>query len=187
MRLRFRTRLEKPEFCLCLAGRSAGRRDDDECLRLAARDHFAPIPRPLLHLYRTAEDVYEHDPYAGFFIPPERAIAEPICAALCSGGVCGCVIEPGSGLKPSLVAEVAVNELYGDFRKSAKPAGTLQIHFILYEVNRDGPGQVLLDKVFARETPMAKAAPAALMAAWDTDLRSIMAEINAELKRVPLN
>jgi hypothetical protein len=148
---------------------------------------ISPLFQGRSFTYRTAEDAYEHDPYAGFFIPPERAIAQPICAALCAGGVCGCVIDLGSGLKPSLVAEVAVNELYGDFRKPAKPTGVLQIHFILYKDNQDGPGRVVMDKVFSRETPMAKAAPAALMAAWDTDLRGIMAEINAELKRATLN
>jgi hypothetical protein len=34
---------------------------------------------------------------------------------------------------------------------------------------------------------MPKAAPAALMAAWDADLREIMADINSELKRLPLH
>jgi hypothetical protein len=63
----------------------------------------------------------------------------------------------------------------------------MEIHFILYEVGQDGPGPVLLDKICARRTAMPKAAPAALMAAWDADLREIMADINSELKRLPLH
>jgi len=134
-----------------------------------------------------AENSYKHDPYAGFIVLPGRAIGHPVCAWLRAGGAFGTVIEPGSGLSPSLVAEVSINELSGDFRKPAQPAGTLEIHFVLYEVKPDGPGRVLVDKVCAHQTPMAKAAPAALAAAWDADLRLIMADINVELKQLPLN
>lgn len=63
----------------------------------------------------------------------------------------------------------------------------MEIHFILYELKQDGTGRVLLDKVCARRTPMAKAAPSPLAAAWDADLRDIMTDINADLKRLPLN
>jgi hypothetical protein len=38
----------------------------------------------------------------------------------------------------------------------------------------------VLDKVCARETPLTGRTPGALMAAWDTDLREIMQEINSE-------
>ena len=148
---------------------------------------IAPLFQGRSFTYRMTEDTYEHDPYAGFFVRPERAIEQPIRAWLRIGGAFGSVIEPESGLSPSLVAEVSVDELYGDFRKPAHPAGVLEIHFILYELRQDGPGPVLLDKVFAHQTPMAKATPAALSAAWDADLRAIMADINTELKRLPLN
>ena len=102
-------------------------------------------------------------------------------------GLLGCVVEPGSALNPTLTAEVSVNELYGDFRKTGHPVGVLELHFILYEISKDGPGRVLLDKVCAHQTPMAKATPAALSAAWDSDLREIMADINSDLKRLALN
>jgi hypothetical protein len=148
---------------------------------------ISPLFQGRSFTYRMTENTYEHDPYAGFFVLPERAIEQPICAWLRVGGVFGSVVEPGSGLTPSLAAEVSVDELYGDFRKAAQPAGVLEIHVILYELSSDGPGRVLMDKVCARQTPMAKAAPAALAAAWDADLREIMADINTELKRLPLN
>jgi hypothetical protein len=147
----------------------------------------SPLFQSRSFTYRTAENTYEHDPYAGFFVPPARALEQPICAWLRAGGAFGCVVEPGGALNPSREAEVWVNELYGDFRKTAQPAGALEIHFILYELNRGGTGRVLMDKVCARRTPMARAAPAALTAAWDADLRAIMADINSGLKRLPLN
>src|SRR5271157_755049 len=120
---------------------------------------ISPLFQGRSFIYRTAENTYEQDPYAGFFVPPGRALEQPICAWLRAGGAFGCVVEPGSGLNPSLVAEVSVNELYGDFRKTAQPAGALEIHFILYELNRDGTGRILMDKVCAHRTPMARAAP----------------------------
>jgi hypothetical protein len=62
----------------------------------------------------------------------------------------GRVVEPGSGLSPSLIAEVSVNELYGDFRKASQPVGTMEIHFILYEAMGDAPLPLKLgDIVFA--------------------------------------
>ena len=144
-----------------------------------SRVSISPVFQSRSFTYRTAENSYEQDPYAGFLIPPERALAEPIRAWLRASGVFGRVAEPGSGLTATLVAEVSVNELYGDFRKAAQPVGTMEIHFICYEVKDGTPGRIMLDKVCARETPLSRKAPDALMAAWDADLREIMEEINS--------
>ena len=133
--------------------------------------------------YRTAENAYVQDPYAGFLIPPERALAEPIRAWMRASGVFGRVLEPGSGLTPTLVAEVSVNELYGDIRKASRPVGKMEIHFICYEVKDSDPGRIVLDRVCVHETPLARKTPDALMAAWDTDLRKIMEEINSEYSK----
>jgi ABC-type uncharacterized transport system auxiliary subunit len=96
------------------------------------------------------------------------------------GGAFGRVMEPGSGLTPTLVVEASVDELYGDFRQASKPVATMEIHFIVYEVKDGIPGRIVLDKVCARETPLARKTPAALMGAWDADLHEIMKEINSE-------
>jgi ABC-type uncharacterized transport system auxiliary subunit len=136
--------------------------------------------------YRTAESSYEQDPYAGFLTPPERALAEPIRGWMRTSGVMGRVVDPGSGLTPTLVAEVFINKLYGDFRKGSQPVATMEIHFILYEVNDDTPGNIVLDKVCTHETPLARKTPEALMAAWDADLREIMAEILSEYAKASL-
>jgi hypothetical protein len=141
---------------------------------------ISPLFQSRSFTYRTAENTYEQDPYAGFLTPPERALAEPIRAWMRTSGVFGRVVEPGSGLAPNLVAEVSVNELYGDFRQASQPAGTMEIHFVCYEVKDGVPGRIVLDKVCAHQTKMARKTPEALMAAWDADLREIMKEINTE-------
>ena len=89
----------------------------------------------------------------------------------------------GSGLTPTLVGEVFINELYGDFRKPSQPVAAMEIHFLLYEVNHDTPGRIVLDKVCRHETSLARKTPDALMAAWDAVLREIMAEILSEYRQ----
>ena len=130
--------------------------------------------------YRTAENSYEQDPSAGFLIPPERALAEAIRAWMRASGAFGRVVEPGSSLTPTLAAEVFVHQLYGDFRQAAQPAGTMEIRFTFYEIRDGRPGRVVLDKVLARETPLSRKTPDALMTAWNADLREIMKEIQSE-------
>jgi hypothetical protein len=149
-----------------------------------SRVSISPLFQSRSFTYRTAENSYEQDPYAGFLIPPERALAEPIRAWMRVGGAFGRVAEPGSGLTPTLVAEVSVNELYGDFRKASQPVGTMEIHFICYEVKDGAAGRIVLDKVCARETPLKGKTPDALMVAWDAGLREIMEEINLEYAKV---
>jgi cholesterol transport system auxiliary component len=144
------------------------------------RVSISPLFQRRSFTYRTGENSYEQDPYAGFLISPERALAESIRASMRADGTFGRVVEPGSGLAPTLVVEVSVNQLYGDFRKASEPVATMEIHFICYEVKDGASGRIMLDKVCARETPLAGKTPAALMAAWDTDLHEIMAEINSE-------
>src|SRR5437899_1207828 len=82
---------------------------------------ISPLFQNLSFTYRKAQNTYEQDPYAGFLVPPERALAEPIRAWMRASGVFGRVVEPGSGLTPTLVAEVSVNELYGDFSQASRP------------------------------------------------------------------
>jgi cholesterol transport system auxiliary component len=137
--------------------------------------------------YRTAENLYEQDPYAAFLVPPERALAEPIRAWMRDSGVFGRLVEPGSGLEPTLVAEVSINELYGDFRKASQPVARMEIHFIFYQVRDDTPGRIVLDTVCARETSLTRKTPAALMAAWDADLRQIMQDIASEYAKADSN
>jgi cholesterol transport system auxiliary component len=144
------------------------------------RVSISPVFQSRSFTYRTGENSFEQDPYAGFVIPPERALAQSIRAWMSAGGAFGRVVEPGSGLRPDLIAEVSINELYGDFRKASQPVGRMELHFICYEIEDGSPGRVVLDKVSARETPLTKNTADALMAAWDNDLREIMGEIMAQ-------
>jgi hypothetical protein len=139
---------------------------------------------PLFHsrsfTYRTAENTYEQDPYAGFLIPPERALAEAIRAWMRASGAFGRVVDPGSSLIPSMIAEVSVHELYGDFREAFQPVGVMELRFLFFELKDGNPGRLVLDKVVTRRMPLNGRTPDALMTAWDIDLREIMREIQSE-------
>jgi hypothetical protein len=152
-----------------------------------SRVSISPLFQSRSFTYRKAENTYEQDPYAGFLVPPERALAEPIRAWMRASGVFGRVVEPDSGLTPTLLAEVSITELYGDFRQASRPLGRMEIHFICYEVKDGDPGRIVLDRLCARETPLARRTPDALMTAWDTDLREIMEEIDSEYAKATSN
>jgi len=144
------------------------------------RISISPIFQTRSFTYRTGENSYEKDPYAGFIIPPERTLAEAIRGWMRAGGAFGRVLEPGSGLAPTQIAEITISELYGDFRNSSQPVGRMELHFVCYGIEDGTSRRVILDRVCARETPLAKKTADALMVAWDTDLREIMEEINSE-------
>jgi hypothetical protein len=141
---------------------------------------ISPLFQSRSFTYRTGENSYEQDPYAGFMISPERALGESIRASMRAGGIFGRVVEPGSSLIPTLAAEVFVTELYGDFRNSKQPVGKMEIHFLCYEVNDGSPRRIVLDKVYAHEEPLTTKSPGALVAAWDADLHDIMHKIESE-------
>jgi hypothetical protein len=140
----------------------------------------SPVFATRAFTYRTGEDTYVKDPYAGFVTSPEHALSEPIRAGLRRGGAFGDVLDSGSALIPSVMVEASVTELYGDFRKPAAPMGTIGIHFIVYRVEAGEPGRIMLDKIYSHEQSCVRRTPEALVAAWEADLRGIMDQFNSE-------
>jgi len=145
-----------------------------------SRVSISPTFQSRSFTYRTGDNSYEQDPYAGFLIPPERAVAESIRASMRTSGVFGRVVEPGSGIMPTVIVEASINELYGDFRQASRPVGTMGIHIMCYEVQDGEPRHIVFDKYCLQETALARKTPGALMAAWDEDLREIMNQINSD-------
>lgn len=152
-----------------------------------SRVSISPVFQSRSFTYRTGEDSFEQDPYAGFLISPERALAESIRAWMRSGGVFGRVLDPGSGITPNLIVEVSITDLYGDFRKPLQPVGNMALHMICYQVQNGTPQQVVFDRFCSHETPFVGKTPGALMGAWDADLREIMNQINSEYAKTSSN
>lgn len=159
----------------------------NQVITAVSRVSISPIFQSRSFTYRTGENSYEQDPYAGFLIPPERALAESIRASMRATGAFGTVLEPGSGITPTLILEICITELYGDFRKASQPVGTMGLHVICCEVQDGLPRRVVFDKSWSHETPLTRKAPGALMAAWDADLLEIITEINSEYAKTNCN
>ena len=160
----------------------AGRPATNACDSVVAlnRVSISPTFQSRSFTYRTGENSYEQDPYAGFLIPPERALAESIRASMRASGVFGGVVESGSRIAPTVIVEASINELYADFRQASRPVGTMGIHIICYDLQDSEPRHIVFDKYFLQETALARKTPSALMAAWDEDLRQIMYQFNSE-------
>ena len=97
----------------------AGRPATNACDSVVAlnRVSISPTFQSRSFTYRTGENSYEQDPYAGFLIPPERALAESIRASMRASGVFGRVVESGSRIAPTVIVEASINELTLTFAK----------------------------------------------------------------------
>ncbi len=135
-------------------------------------------------VYRTGENTYERDPYAGFFVSPNRMFEQSLRTSLGNGHAFEDVLDPGSSLKSSCSMEVSVSQLYGDFREPNHPFAVLQLHFLVFSTDPANRGHVLWQREFSRRLPISHRTPAALLAGWNEALQQIMTEVNAELNHL---
>ena len=80
--------MESADLCFLAALRPASRHLQTN-LVVVNRLSISPLFQSRSFTYRTAENTYEQDPYAGFLIPPEQALAESIRASMRASGVFG--------------------------------------------------------------------------------------------------
>ena len=152
-----------------------------DCILTLRTVEVSPLFQGRSLTYRTGADSYELDAYASFLVPPNRALAIPLCAYLRNSGAFQGVVEPGSLLVANTFLEVHVGELYGDFRQADKPAAVLSIRLLLFRGgNQKGP-ELLFQKDYSRSIALPAKTAAAVVAAWDKALAEIMAEATSDL------
>lgn len=137
-------------------------------------------------VYRTGELSYERDPYAGFLVPPDESLAEPLRNYFRASGVFDSVTEPGSVIQPNVLAEISVSQLYGDFRDRSHPLAMLEVRFVFIPVRHGAPGKVAFEKSYTKRVPLKARTAAALMAGWNTALQEIARAVIADLKQTNL-
>jgi uncharacterized lipoprotein YmbA len=135
-------------------------------------------------VYRTGQFSYERDPYAGFLAPAPESLASAIREGLRQSGDFREVLQPGSALRPSLVMEIAVSGLFGDFRQHGAGWAVLDLRVVCFRAG--GPAdraerQIVLDKDYRRRLPLRARTAAGLMAGWNEALRQILAEVAKDL------
>jgi ABC-type uncharacterized transport system auxiliary subunit len=132
--------------------------------------------------YRTGEQSYERDPYAGFLAAPARVFGDAIRAHLLARGVCADLVESGSAVKPDRVVEAHVTRLFGDFRPGQEAAAVLSLRLTLLEA---ASGAVLLRREVEQRMLLKDRTAAALAAGWEEALNRAMAELVPALQAAP--
>jgi len=136
-------------------------------------------------VYRTGDFSYVRDPYAGFLESPADELIGPVRASLRGNGDIGAVVEPGSALKPDMLVEISVSQLFGDFRQPEHPAAVLAMRFVFFEAPNGIPGKVFLQQEYSRTTPLSAPTAAALMAGWNQALGEILTQVATDLQNSP--
>jgi ABC-type uncharacterized transport system auxiliary subunit len=132
-------------------------------------------------VYRLGGEAYEHDPYAGFIVPPDRALEIPVRAWLRNSGAFREVAEPGSLLQADRLLEVRVTELYGDLRAPSKPAAVLSMHFTFFQSEKGKPPGAYIAKNCSRRVDLPENTAASVVAGWNKALAEIMSEVASDL------
>ncbi len=104
-----------------------------EVVRLSPVSVAAPFTGRSL-VYRVSETAYEIDSYAEFLVAPERMLDGAVRQWLRRSGAFQDVLDPGSQVSPTRLAELHVTEFYGDFRSTAEPAGVVTLRLTLLPV-----------------------------------------------------
>jgi len=127
-------------------------------------------------VYRTGEFSYERDPYAQFLDFPEQELAAPLRAGLGAQGDFSSVVMAAGIMKPDVIVEIHVSQLFGDFREPNQPKAILRARFTFYQATNGIAAGIILQKEYLRSIALEKPAAAALMAGWNRALNEILAE-----------
>jgi cholesterol transport system auxiliary component len=133
-------------------------------------------------VYRTGEFSYERDPYAEFLDAPGEDLLPAMSEWLCRSGNFEAVVAAGSALKPGLLVEINVSQLYGDFRQPKQPAAIFTVQFVFLEATNGIPGKAIFQTEYSRSVPLNAPTAFALMAGWNEALAKITAEVSSDLR-----
>jgi len=133
-------------------------------------------------VYRTGENAYERDSYAEFLGSPAGELAASVGGLLLQDGCFSAVSSVGSALKPDVLVEVYISELYGDIRQPGKPAAVLAMQVVFTEAKNEMPGKVILQRSYSRRIPIKSTTPAALMEGWNQGMIEIFAQVASDFQ-----
>jgi ABC-type uncharacterized transport system auxiliary subunit len=133
-------------------------------------------------VYRTGEFSFERNPYAEFLGPPADGLVATTTEFLRNNGCFSAVVKTGSAAKPDTLAEININQLYGDIRKPGNPTAVLAMQVIFMNATNGLPGKVIFQKNYSRRIPMKSTAPAALMEGWNQAMAEIFADVASDLR-----
>lgn len=138
-------------------------------------------------VYRLDEVRYVTDSYHAFVIDPGAMLSSQIAQWLDDSGPFGHAMVPGSARTTPFALDVAVTELYGDFRPGAPPAAVVNVQFVLWDERAVRP-KVLYEHTIARRIASSHASANALVrgygSAWAQILEQLAQELDVELAAI---
>jgi ABC-type uncharacterized transport system auxiliary subunit len=140
----------------------------------------APPFEGLSLVYRTGEFSYDQDPYAMFLGSPATLLVPAVSDILVNNGCFRAVVKPGSAVKPDMLAEINVSQLYGDIRQPEKPSAVLAMQIVLMDATNGMPGRIILQKNYSSQVPIKSTSPTALMEGWNQALQKILADVESD-------
>ncbi len=133
--------------------------------------------------YRTGPYSYERDPYAEFLVPPAESLTAAVRGYLQESGLFSDVITRETELlKPDMMAEIYVTDLYGDFRNKNAPAAVLRLSFVFLGAVQGSPKETVRE--YEQRVSFHPPTASGLMAGWNTALKQLMASVDTDLKTI---
>jgi cholesterol transport system auxiliary component len=173
----------KKDYVFDVSRPAAAGPTDSEAILLIRRFRTAPPFENQGFAYRTGDLEYESDFYNVFFSPPAALLTDQTRQWLAASRVVRLVIGPGVNTEATHSLEGRLYALYGDYRRPDDPRAVLGIQFFVSRLT-DTP-EVVFHKDYRQEVRVNGRTPAALVAAWNEDLRQILTSLEADLRTGP--
>lgn len=150
-----------------------------ETLRVGVA-HVAPAFAGSALMYRLGDVRYASDPYHAFLTDPGAILAGRVADSLERAGIFGAVTRAGIAGPARYVIEIAVMELYGDFRPVQSPAAVLAMQFAV--IDQSGTRPVLTyQRSISQRIDLPEASPEALVRGYGAALSRILTQLSSEL------
>jgi cholesterol transport system auxiliary component len=132
---------------------------------------------------RESDLKFETDYYNEFLVAPGANISEATARALAAAKVFASVAPQGVVVDPDWLLDGFVDALYGDARSLEKPAAVLTITYFL---RRTGGGVPIWSHTYERRLPFTPGNAGAYVAALNSALGDILAELARDLSALTL-
>ena|SRR3990167_2778149 len=129
-------------------------------------------------VYRTGPTTYLSDYYHVFFIAPEDRLTQLTAASISQYHHFGAVGDSQNPLtNPTYYLAGTIEALYADYQNKQRPTAVLSIRYVFTLRN----GKILFDKTYSTAMPLKSKTAQALMNAWDSEVQSILYQLNTDL------
>lgn len=140
----------------------------------------APTASGQMFLYRAGGARYEHDFYNRFLAPPGQLLTDDLRRYLHQSKV-GPVREPGAPLSSDYLVQPRLDDLYADYRDTARPRALMTMTFVLVARQPAGNRQVF-ERTYRRAIPMDEISPAAAVRGWSQGAGQIFWQFTRDLR-----